>query len=63
MTKKIELKGIKGGLDKEQKTDKIKRLVVDLPEFKHRRLKAAASIEGLTIKQYINILLDDALDN
>ena len=63
MARKPELKTITGGNKQEQKSEKTKRLVVDLPELKHRKLKAAASLEGLTIKQYINILLDDALDD
>ncbi len=63
MSKKMELKAITGGHKQEQKAEKTKRLVVDLPEQKHRKLKAAASLEGLSIKQYINILLDDALDD
>ncbi len=63
MSKKIKLKAITGGLNQEQEVEKTQRLVVDLPVQKHRKLKAAASLEGLTIKQYINILLDDALDD
>ncbi len=63
MTKKVKLKAITGGNKQEQTVEKTKRLVVDLPEHKHRKLKSVASLEGLTIKQYINILLDDALDD
>ena len=36
-----------------------KRLVVDLPDDVHRRLKMAATAEGLSIRDYVMTLLKE----
>ena len=36
-----------------------KRLVVDLPDEVHRRLKMAATAEGLSIRDYVMALLKE----
>ena len=43
--------------------EETKRLIVDLPAKMHHKLKGTAFMEGLTIKQYIMILIEDSFED
>lgn len=44
-------------------SERVKRLIIEMPESMHIKIKTIAAEKGITMKNFVTELLEDAIDN